>query len=364
MTIGVLAHRSLKVGHSSRRILRAWGQFMFGRYRSFLSITLAIFAIAFVTACSGGGGGSAPATPTPAISSFAPASAHVGEGVIISGIGFSGSTSVAFGGVPALVYGVDSDAMITATVPSGAVTGPITVSAPSGILTSSGSFTVLPPVPVISGFSPSPASIGDSVTISGQHFLGTTSVTVGGASISFVILSDTQIQITVPSSSWIGNNTVVVMTLSGTANSNPGLSVAYPALAVTGFTPSGGPSGTDVIITGQGFIGATSVTFNGLPSSIWTVNSATQITARVPPGTSTGLIRVTNATTADSAVQYLVTSSTTLDLTIDGAYISQSTQAYSGTVPLVQDRDGFLRVFPKANQATSAMPTVRIWAGW
>jgi len=67
-----------------------------------------------------------------------------------------------------------------------------------------------------------------------------------------------------------------------------------PAPNVTGFTPSSGLTGSTVTITGTGFTGTSSVTFNGTPAT-YTVDSATQITATVPGGATTGPIAVTTA---------------------------------------------------------------------
>jgi len=58
-------------------------------------------------------------------------------------------------------------------------------------------------------------------------------------------------------------------------------------------------------------------------------------------------------------VNYVVHSSATLNLRIDGFYITQSVQTYGRTVPLVAGRGGFLRVFVVANQANTATPDVR-----
>jgi hypothetical protein len=51
---------------------------------------------------------------------------------------------------------------------------------------------------------------------------------------------------------------------------------------------------------------------------------------------------------------------TTLDLSIGAMYLTQSTQTLSGAVPLVQSRDGYLRVFVLANQSNTAAPQVRV----
>jgi hypothetical protein len=63
----------------------------------------------------------------------------VGLPVVITGSSFTGTASVAFGGVKTTVFTVNSSTQITATVPSGALTGKIQVTTPGGSATS---FTV------------------------------------------------------------------------------------------------------------------------------------------------------------------------------------------------------------------------------
>lgn len=75
------------------------------------------------------------------VSSFAPASGSQGDTVIITGSGFSGVTSVLFNGT-ASTYTVDNFFQITAIVPTGASTGPVTVVAGGCSGISSGDFTV------------------------------------------------------------------------------------------------------------------------------------------------------------------------------------------------------------------------------
>ena len=72
---------------------------------------------------------------------------------------------------------------------------------------------------------------------------------------------------------------------------------------ITSFTPTSGPRGTPVAITGTFLSGATSVTFGGA-SATFTVNSATQITATVPDGGTTGpiIVRTPNGTAVSSSI--------------------------------------------------------------
>jgi uncharacterized repeat protein (TIGR03803 family) len=58
--------------------------------------------------------------------------------------------------------------------------------------------------------------------------------------------------------------------------------------------PAFGKAGSDVVLLGPDFTGATGVTFNGIPAS-YTVRSSTIITATVPAGATTGPVDVTGS---------------------------------------------------------------------
>lgn len=70
-----------------------------------------------------------------------PAAAAVGARVIVLGNGLTGATSVTFNGVSA-AFTVESDTYLTATVPTGATTGVVSVVTPSGTLNSNPQFVV------------------------------------------------------------------------------------------------------------------------------------------------------------------------------------------------------------------------------
>jgi plastocyanin len=82
-------------------------------------------------------------TPTnqPSISGFVPASGGPGTSVTVSGSGFTNATDVRFNGTSAS-FSIVSDTQITATVPSGATSGPISVTGPGGTGMSAASFSV------------------------------------------------------------------------------------------------------------------------------------------------------------------------------------------------------------------------------
>jgi uncharacterized repeat protein (TIGR03803 family) len=68
----------------------------------------------------------------------------IGSTAQILGQGFTGTTSVTFNGVPATSFSVVSSTYVTAVVPSGATTGPVVVTTPSGLLTSNKNFEIIP----------------------------------------------------------------------------------------------------------------------------------------------------------------------------------------------------------------------------
>ena len=67
--------------------------------------------------------------------------ARVGKSIGILGQGFTGTTNVSFNGIPA-TFTVGSDTFLKATVPAGATTGFVTVTTPTGTLTSNKQFVV------------------------------------------------------------------------------------------------------------------------------------------------------------------------------------------------------------------------------
>ena len=69
--------------------------------------------------------GDATTITVPRITSFSPTSGLVGTAVTINGVGLKHTTQVAFGGVKATTFTVESDTQVKATVPTGAKTGKI-----------------------------------------------------------------------------------------------------------------------------------------------------------------------------------------------------------------------------------------------
>lgn len=70
------------------------------------------------------------------VTSLAPSSGAPGQTVTITGSGFVGATAVLFNGTPAASFAVQSGTQLTAVVPAGATTGPISVQTGAGTASS------------------------------------------------------------------------------------------------------------------------------------------------------------------------------------------------------------------------------------
>jgi hypothetical protein len=162
---------------------------------------------------------------TPVITSFTPIAGSPGTVVTITGTNFTGATSVKFAGAAA-AFTIVNGTTITATVPSTASTGPISIANAEGVGTSAALFH-LPPV--LSSFAPSAGPSGASVTLNGNNFLGATEVKFNGVAASFVVNTNEKITVTVPVTS---NGTITVFTPAGSASS------AFPFTVLASGTPS------------------------------------------------------------------------------------------------------------------------------
>lgn len=145
----------------------------------------------------------------------------------------------------------------------------------------------------ITSFTPTCGVAATVVTINGSGFTGMTDVLFNGtSSTGEVFVSDAQVTATVPAGATAGPITVETPAVdtASTANFIP---AAAGVPTISSFLPTTGSVGSSVVITGTNFGCTSSVVFNTTAATTYVVNSATQITATVPVGTTTGPLHVT-----------------------------------------------------------------------
>ncbi|MBD0369821.1 MAG: IPT/TIG domain-containing protein [Pyrinomonadaceae bacterium] len=161
------------------------------------------------------------------------------------------------------------------------------------------------PPPSISGLSTSSGTTGTSVTINGSNFgatQGTSTVTFNGVAATPTSWSNTSITASVPSSANTGQ---VVVNVRGMTSNGADFTVTPK---IDSISPTGGPTGTSVNITGSAFgssQGTSTVKFNGvtaMPGS-W---SNTSINATVPSSATTGPVVITVGGNASNSLTFTV----------------------------------------------------------
>lgn len=203
--------------------------------------------------------------PQPAISSLSPTSGLAGTSVTITGTKFGamqGYSYVEFGAVLGTVTSW-SNTQIVATVPNisnGTVNVQVSTGAPGTVISNTVPFTVTVPTPNIASVSPTSGPVGTSVTVTGTNFgasQGAGYITIGAVYGTVTSWSNTQIVATVPN---ISNGTAPVQISVGAPGSvlsnSVNFTVTVPTPSITGLSPTSGPVGTSVTVTGANF-GAT-----------------------------------------------------------------------------------------------------------
>jgi hypothetical protein len=135
----------------------------------------------------------------PILSAVTPEIAQEGATVSITGLNFTGATEVAFGGVKAASFTVNSATSITAILGKGA-TGAVTVKNPYSTATGLNIMYGINP-PAITSFAPLTGPIGTTVTISGSGFNATPAnniVYFGVARATVASATETQLVVKVP----------------------------------------------------------------------------------------------------------------------------------------------------------------------
>jgi len=232
------------------------------------------------------------------IDSFSPIYGRVSDPIVIEGSGFvQNGTVVRFNGVVAQSAVTSlQPPQITAFVPVGATRGKISLTTAAGTVLSGVDFTVIGNGPYIFSFSPTTGGAGTIVTLTGANMPKVTAVQFNGTTAGFEpAVSDDILRILAPAG--VSSGPIKVISPQGTFTTSSNF---FAPPQITSATPVQGRRGTNVIILGKNLLGVQSVTFNGVASTVFSNRSGTEISAIVPPLTSTGPLLV--RTPAGSAI--------------------------------------------------------------
>jgi YD repeat-containing protein len=266
-----------------------------------------------------------PGSASVSISEFTPNSAPVGTTVLIYGTGFSAtpsSNAVTFNGSAATVTAA-SASQLTVTVPAGATTGPIGVTAPGGSATTSTSFTVTAASsgpPTITNFSPQIWAGTGSLTITGTNFdttLINDRVMLNGLNGAVTNATATSLTVQVPQVASSGH--VSVVTLIGSATSSGDF-----------FVPPVGYSSSNIQDTARMTVGG-----NSLPLSFPAGGKFSLLVFDGTPGHRVGATFSSIALPNGSAAMYDPAGARTASAFVDAGYVETGTITSSSSYTLL-----------------------------
>ena len=221
----------------------------------------------------------------PTFTSITPNGGALAGGTLVSIIGshfYNGST-VTIDGNACTSPSVVSTTLITCTTPThiAGVVDVVVTNADSQTVTGSGAYTYRP-APIVSGITPSGGlpTGGTNVTITGSNFIATPTVTIGGVTCPSAVFVDANTITCQTGISPVGTYDVVVTNGDNQFGTGTNLYTYRNAPTVTSATPSDGlvAGGTNITITGTGFVTGATVTVGGVACTTPVVVNATTIT--------------------------------------------------------------------------------------
>jgi hypothetical protein len=226
----------------------------------------------------------------PVITSLSTNAAGPGAAVVVKGTNFTALSFLSFGGVQASTVTIANNNQLTAVVPNGVVSGPVTVTNNAGTFTTA--FDFYGP-PSISGISPATGYPGTVITITGQNLLGASAVMFGNIPASSVsYLSNTNIQAVVPAG--VTNGLVTLSTPGGKASSSTTFTAGEAILTIEALPDGSAVVGWPVALSSW----VLQVTVSLVPPVVWTQSSlppsvvGDQYIVTVPPSTGVQYFRL------------------------------------------------------------------------
>lgn len=246
------------------------------------------------------------AAGTPEITGFTPKRGRAGQEIVITGRYFTdGIVRINRGQVdPATIRITDTE--IRGIIPKEASTGRISVTTFERLIGTSTDSIYVANQPAITsgGLGQTEGIAGDKFLITGLSFLDVTSVTFGPVAALFRVVSDTQIEVTVPARTLPGEVTITLGGLGGTVSSSQPFLYILPPANLT-FSPLRRGKNKLVSVTGQNLTRITQVTLNGKPVGIHTRTEGLDLQFFVPVDATTGPIAVVNRAGTTTSVRSL-----------------------------------------------------------
>ena len=243
---------------------------------------------------------------TPQITGLTPLRTKPGAALIIRGVNLLDAVVRVNGKVPEKQLTTITDTEIRTVVPAEATSGRVTVTVFEKLIaTSTDSLQIIQP-PAIANLSTRDGIASDKIILTGRNLSEVSGVSFGSTAAAFRILSDAQIEATVPALAQSGPVGVSVSSTGGQATATDLFFFYLPPSNLT-VNPERQLRGRSITISGQNLYRITEVRVSGQPVSITSRNEGTDLLVDVPANAVSGPVTVVSrAGTATTARPLIV----------------------------------------------------------
>lgn len=242
---------------------------------------------------------------TPRITSVSPRAVRAGGELVIQGTNLTDGL-VAINGLGIFRDQTTvKDTEIRAIVPVNATSGSVTVTVFEKLVATSPDTVQIVRQPLVANIGARDGVAGEKLLINGVNLRDITRVTFNGTAASYRIISDSQIEATVPALTAPANVTITLSSAGGAATvSEPFFYFTVPS--GISFSPTRQLPNQPITITGQNLYRITEVRINGTPAQVYEATEGSVAKVFVPITATSGPITVVNRAGRVTTTQPLV----------------------------------------------------------
>ena len=237
---------------------------------------------------------------TPQITSVSPLRTKPGTELIIQGKNLTDGVVTINGSVPDRALTTVKDTEIRTIIPVSATSGLVTVRVFDELIATSTDTVKIFQPPFLANLLQLDGIAGDKITITGRNLRELTTVNFGTVAAAFRVVSDTQLEVTVPALTVSGPVLVSASGIGGnTTATDPFFFYLPPSNLV--LTPARQLRGRPLTVSGKNLYRITAVTVSGIPVPITSRNEGVDLLIGVPETAVSGPVVVTSRAGTASA---------------------------------------------------------------
>ncbi|QMW01123.1 IPT/TIG domain-containing protein [Spirosoma foliorum] len=258
-----------------------------------------VFALAIETK-GGNTSNSFIVSGTPQITSISPLRAKPGTELVIQGQNLTDGIVSINGLTTEKALTTVKDTEIRTSIPATATSGLVTVKVfETLVATSTDTLKIIQP-PFITNLLAQDGIAGDKLLVNGRNLRDVTSMTVGNVAASFRIISDTQVEVTIPALTASGAVQISASSIGGTATGTDSFFFYLPPTNLV-VTPARQLRGRTLTVSGKNLYRITTVSVSGITVPITSRNEGTDLLIGVPDNAVSGSVIVTSRAGTASA---------------------------------------------------------------